>query len=602
MRKNLLVFCLFVVIMIAMTYPLTFNVTTQVPGFFSTDESYAIVTSAWRIHYLNERHLSIKNNNLISYPFGGEEFVAQPIGYLWFLINYLLAIFTTPVLTYNLQILFNFLLSAFFTYLLVFYLTNNRLAAIFSGIIFGFCPYIVVRSWQHLGETYLWPMPMFIWSFLRLKKQKGCLAMIVFISSLIFSTINFGVTYYTFIIFVLLVAYTAMQGKDNFAFLKRIGLLCLITAVILTPQFFTIFLNLLNPPDNVASAFNPYYRSLNDIFLQSAKPLSYFLPSVVHPLFGDFTSQFAGTQFYGVSFTEHTLYLGWMPLILAVYAVRRWRRGRKIRVQSPPGTVLSTVSSEDYYIGFFIILAVVAWFFSQSPWWQIGSFRVFMPSFFMHKILPVFRAYCRFGIVLMLGVAILAGFGLHFILGRFKNYGKKMVVTMFFSSFVLFEFWNWPPYKVIDVSKFPQVYYWLKEQPGEFAIAEYPLDYYGGNEMYKLYQTKHEKKIINGTRPGSYANKVTNTIKKLSDPKTSGILKWLGVKYVIVHRSEYSNTELIEEIEELNKIHKNPNFKLIKSFLAQECPDKNIMCVQKTGPIDVYLLDAYPVEPSVKDK
>lgn len=28
------------------------------------------------------------------------------------------------------------------------------------------------------------------------------------------------------------------------------------------------------------------------------------------------------------------------------------------------------------------------------------------------------------------------------------------------------------------------------------------------NEMYKFYQTEHEKKIINGTIPGTYANKV----------------------------------------------------------------------------------------------
>ena len=43
--------------------------------------------------------------------------------------------------------------------------------------------------------------------------------------------------------------------------------------------------------------------------------------------------------------------------------------------------------------------------------------------------------------------------------------------------------------------------------------------------MYKFYQTKHEKKIINGTIPGIYANKVAKTITKLSDPHTAGILK-----------------------------------------------------------------------------
>ena len=34
----------------------------------------------------------------------------------------------------------------------------------------------------------------------------------------------------------------------------------------------------------------------------------------------------------------------------------------------------------------------------------------------------------------------------------------------------------------------------------------------------------------------------------------------------------------MEDIEELNKIAKNPNLKLLKTFPAQECPNKDIMC------------------------
>ena len=140
----------------------------------------------------------------------------------------------------------------------------------------------------------------------------------------------------------------------------------------------------------------------------------------------------------------------------------------------------------DFYIGFFIFLAVVAWLFSQPPWWKFGPIKIYMPSFFMYKILPMFRAYCRFGIVVMLAVAVLAGYGLKFILERFKTQKAKIAITCLFAGLVLFEFWNWPPYKVIDVSKVPPVYYWLKEQPGDFVIAEYPLDADSPNEMYKF--------------------------------------------------------------------------------------------------------------------
>lgn len=207
----------------------------------------------------------------------------------------------------------------------------------------------------------------------------------------------------------------------------------------------------------------------------------------------------------------------------------------------------------------------------------------------------MFRAYCRFGIVAMLAVAVLAGFGLKFFLERFKSRKTKAAVTALFCGLVLFEFWNWPPFKVIDLSKVPAVYYWLKEQPEGIVIAEYPLDYDSPNELYKFFQTVHEKKIINGTMPGTYANKVAQKIRRLSAPKTASILKWMGVKYVIVHKDDYLKTDLIEDREDMEGISQNPGLKFVKSFPSQECPDPNLMCAQKTGPIDVYEVIAEPI-------
>ena len=152
---------------------------------------------------------------------------------------------------------------------------------------------------------------------------------------------------------------------------------------------------------------------------------------------------------------------------------------------------------------------------------------------------------------------------------------------------MLFEFWNWPPYKVIDVSGVPAVYYWLKDQPQDTVIAEYPLDAGSPNEMYKFYQTVHEKKMINGTIPGTPAHNFAQAITRLSAPGTAAELMKTGVKYVLVHRDGYLQTDLVEDTEELKMIPQNKNLRHIKSFSAQDCPDET-MCAQKTGPIDVY--------------
>jgi len=329
-------------------------------------------------------------------------------------------------------------------------------------------------------------------------------------------------------------------------------------------------------------------RPFADLFAQSAKPLSYLLPATTHPVFGKFTVNFIGTSLYGESLTEHVLFLGWIPLILAFIGIKR------------KNLFKTAFQGKDPYITFFILLVLVAWIFSQPPWWQFGALKIYFPSFVIYKIIPAFRAYCRFGIVVMLGVAILAGFGLGSILKKLKSTRAKFAVTMLFCILVLFEFWNWPPYKVIDVSKVPEVYYWLKKQPKDIVVAEYPIDTNGANEMYELYQIVHEKSMINGTIPGTYPNRIARSITKLSAQETAAALAWLGVKYVLVHREDYFNTGLVEDMKDLDRIPYNRSLSLIKSFPSQECLREDIACVQKTGPIDVYEIVALPIEPKVE--
>ncbi len=611
MKKNILIFVTFIFLVTILTFPLVFKITTYIPGFFSSDEPFAGLWDNWRIKHSLENNLPLKFTSLIAHPFGVDLDTSGYKSFLWSGWHYLLSLLTSPILNWNIQILLNLLLSGIFTYFFVFYLSESRLAGMLSGVIFSLSPYQFIRIWQHLGLTYNQWIPLVLLSVILLwykpSKRRWILLLLalLLLFSFDYSIMYFGgMVLFSFLFYILIYNWRIKLFKEkkllkhDIKFLSKVIGVILIALFILLPQFYPVIKNRLQfSSTSVASVFNPYHRPFEDLFSQSAKPLSYLLPATVHPIFGKFTERFVGSPLYGISFTEHTLYLGWIPLILAFVAFRTWRRKRK---------QLSVVSCqlsdkrEDFYIGFFIFLAIVAWLFSQPPWWKIGPIKIYMPSFFMYKILPMYRAYCRFGIVVMLAVAVLAGFGLDFILERFKSQKTKIALACLFSGLVLFEFWNWPPYKVIDVSGVPSVYYWLKEQPGDFAIAEYPLDADSPNEMYKFYQTKHEKKIINGTFPGTYANQVTKTIFKLSQPSAAGVLKWMGVRYVLVHKEDYLKSELTEDREELDKIPKNAGLKFIKSFPAQECPQKDVMCVQKTGPIDVYGVVAEPMAPLIK--
>ena len=573
------------ILILIMTYPLLIKINSCIPGFFSTDETYGTLWNYWRIKHAAVNQLSLESTEFLAYPYGLNMYSSGTVYYLHsFMENFLLKV-VSPALMYNLQVFFNFLLSGFFMFLLVQYITKDKIAGFFSAAIYAFCPYQFVRSWQHLSLTYNQWIPLCLLAIFLVKDKCSKKNMLFFVGAfLLLFSFDYSIVYSTMVgvaFFIIYATVRALKRREELKFIGRTLLLLTIVFVILIPQLLPVLQNFIYKADLSSQISHTYVKDFGDLFVQSAKPLSYFLPAITHPIFGKLTESFVGTKLYGESLTEHTLYLGWIPLILAFYAVRRWRKLKEQTTDRRPETT-------NFYMGYFIFLAIIAWLFSQSPWWSLGPLKIYMPSFFMYKLLPMFRAYCRFGIVVMLAVAVLAGFGLKFFLNRFKSKKVRIGLAGLFLGLTLFEFWNWPPYKVIDISQVPSVYYWLQQQLQDSVVAEYPIDTNGQNEMYKFYQTKHEKKIVNGSIPGTEANMHALTIKDLSKASTTNILKQMGVKYVLVHQDGYLETGLVEDRDELELIPGNRDLALINYFPMQECPNSNTMCVQKSGSIDVY--------------
>ncbi len=594
------VLLVFILLTAVFTFPLILNMGSYIPGFHSSDEPYGALWSFWWTGYSHVNHLDPTKVDMIAAPFGR---IIEPGYALWNLISKGLILMGGVVAAYNIQVLLSFLLTGIISFLLARRILNSSICALFSAVIFTFCPYHFVRSWQHLGLAHIQWMPLYLLALFLLNDNLRIRNVVLAaISFALVMSFDLYYAYFMFIATVAFVLYCFLNKAEPSQTLKFIKLLLIMGIFVLLLESVDLyhifkFMSGLDRAHAAKGAFG-YIRPFEALFAQSARPLSYLMPASTHPVFGKFTEQFMGSSFYGTSFTEHTLYLGWVPLCLAFLAFKKWRLRRKeLRVTSYE---LPVTEKENFYIGFFLFLAVVAWLFSQPPWWQIGPIKIPMPSLLMYKVLPMFRAYCRFAVLVMLAVAILAGAGLRAIFDKLKSQNVKITVTILFCGLVLFEFWNYPPFKVIDVSKVPDIYYWLKAEPKEVVLAEYPLDTNGSNELYKFYQSVHGKKIINGTVPGIYANKVAQIIVKLSDLKTAGILKWMGVRYVLVHNDNYLSTDLTADKEELTNIRRNPGLKFIKAFPSQECLQKDIMCIQKTGPIDVYEVTALPVEPEIK--
>jgi len=196
---------------------------------------------------------------------------------------------------------------------------------------------------------------------------------------------------------------------------------------------------------------------------------------------------------------------------------------------------------------------------SMPAFFFVGPIRIYFPSHYLFKFFPMFRVYARAGIFVLLCVAVLAAYGLKFLLEAIANSQlpgmvKKCLTThgwLLLAVPILFENLNFPPFHLLDLSKTPEVYTWLAEQPGEITIVEYPRDMeLGGGctpnvspEVRKDYcpscslyfQTIHHKAIFTGD---SLEPSDRQTIADLSSEETHRILSENGVDLIIVHTED----------------------------------------------------------------
>ncbi|MCK4519156.1 MAG: hypothetical protein KAU12_03445, partial [Candidatus Omnitrophica bacterium] len=225
------------------------------------------------------------------------------------------------------------------------------------------------------------------------------------------------------------------------------------------------------------------------------------------------------------------------------YAFRLWRNSKKDSISDAKKS-----EEMDFSIKFFFTLTFVAFLFSLYPIFVLFGRELKLPSYYIYQMVPFFRAIGRFGIVLMLAISVLMAFGIKFLFERINSPKAKVSLAILFAIIVVFEFINFPPFKATDIGASEEVYFWLKEQPVEILIVEYPIEE-DDNVEYLFNQRVHQKKIVNGALRGTEAYSVTEKIVNILEPQTAGILEDLGVTYVIIHIPRYTQRSERKEVK-----------------------------------------------------
>ena len=515
-------------------------------------DSMSGVWYAWLTGVAIESGQSLAFTKLISAPFGFSYAVSS---LLWSKLQLLLSLFFNDVFIYNFLIFISFPLAAFTMYRFAWYVTRNQLVSFVAGFIFSFSPYHLMKALQHLTLANIQWLPLFFLLLIKFHEKRSPANLILLAGSfslLFLSDYYYG--YFALIIVTLIgcfifiysrlrLRYQAPEkiDRNNKKFFVPIFA---VTLIVIVAAIFPIVSNWIQ----LKALFG---RSISELYVYSARPLEYLTPSIDNPFFGSFVERFASLRLHGSNFYEQTLYLGLVPLILAGIAVFGIR---------------SEVDERSRFAIYFALFgAITAFLFSMPPTINILGLTIPMPSYLSYKIVPVFRVYARFGIFLMMFVALLASIGLKRVLDRIDSGKIKILVVSALLLVIAVEFTNIPPWRVINADRAaaPRVYQWLAEQPGVFIVAEYPwissAEY--SNSEYLFYQRIHKKRLANGAVVGSNADKTRQNLVELEDSDIAVKLRKLGVKYIIVHRNIYKEGMIPDKMK---RYYGGPNAEISK--------------------------------------
>lgn len=431
------------------------------------------------------------------------------------------------IAAWNLFLMLGFLLTGFLAFVLLDELGFHPLASLFGGYVLAFNPWMFERAWAgHAAFVHPWVFVLLLLTLLRMSRARS------FASALI-AGCAYGLTflyaaYFGLLATVLVLAYFVYELIRVRGWAERLWTFSLSCGVFAGPIVF------LSPGlVRYAADHHAISTSLSNATLEAqrlgADTLAYLMPDRGHPVLG------ALTRSYGEShnFSEGTLFFGWTTIVLALIGAVLVAR-KDAWTTTHPTRRRATV--------FAVVLVPLAYWASLKS--VVHPLGVPVPtlSWFATHVTTYFRVYARFGILVGLGLVILAALTLDRIVRRSTRGPAIAIALLVVVAFELI------PGRVTGwAATSPPVYdRWLATQP-QGIVAHYPLPtdqsaaiHLGEREIY--FQMFSKKPLFNIFGPGT-GNTREDAIRILgryvTDPLTPSILAAEHVRYVVLHDDVY---------------------------------------------------------------
>ncbi len=504
----------FAVLTIVMTWPLLSPSAQGLPD--SDDAFFSVWRLAWFAHQLPRDPLHLFDGNIF-HPTPGTLALSDAMLLVSTLGAPVIWLGLSPSAVHNLLLGAALVTSMWFTFVLVRDLTRSAGGAWIAAIIVGFAPYRVAHL-AHLELQWLMFMPLGLWLLHRYVAEPTiprALAVGGAVAGQMLCSIYYGV----FLSIYLAVAALILLVIHRSPARRR--------AAALTPL-------MVIPIAAVLVIYGPAYansrqqhgaRNVSEIVEYSATPADFLRVPPQNRLRGS-----AGS---GPAPDERSLFPGTAAVALAAVAF--------VPPVAPPA---------------WMYLALTA----VSVDAALGMNGVMFPM--LQRLAPPItslRAPARFGALVLLSVAVLAGFGVRRIVSSGRRAGVMVVVVA--TVLCLFEYWSAPMELRPNQATPTDAHRWLAEQPEGTVIVELPMP---GNDTLWRYETTylirsmhHWQPLVNGYSgfaPEEY-RRTLESMRGFPDERSMQRLRELNVRFILLNRLRYSGDEFADLIARLTTIN-----------------------------------------------
>ncbi len=506
------VFLFYLAVAVGITWPLVTVLATRFAGFGYSD-AYEMAQHIWWFKYALQHGQPLFYQTMMGYP-GGIDGITLWSNVLQFFPAWLLAFALPLPVASNVMILVTLALDGWAMYFLARYMTGQVGPALLAGIVLMAFPTLQGHlGAAHAGLLVQWPLPLFVYSLLRLRETARR-------RYILFGALLFVMTTWAHslqLIFTLMPVtslYLLMLGwRHEWRALRQTLLAVLIGG---------LALGLFLIPVVRATLGTAAYTDEGGAVRYSADLLALVTPSFFHPIFGQWEYTH---RVLGINLDEGAAYFGIVAALLSAVAV--WKRP-----EARGWLVLALIACS-------LSLGPLLKLFDQPVVVTVGGdypTNITLPWAAVES-LPLFklaRTPGRFNFTLALAAAALAGLGASVIWTRIGARRWRWLALVAAMALILFEyqtFWPLP----LTTANIPDQIRSLASRSDLRAVFDSPWSNLVAAKEGLYLQTGHVHPLIAGqtTRQTPVDPAKLTVLEATYDP---ALLREAGADIVIIHR------------------------------------------------------------------